>query len=62
MQGAATTITAAVSPDLKGESGAYLNDCQIALLSKVAQDEELAQKLWAATERQLAEARAGDKK
>lgn len=61
MQGAATTITAAVSPDLEGESGAYLCDCQVALPSKEAQDEELAQKLWEVTERQLAEARARDK-
>ena len=50
-----------MSPDLEGESGAYLCDCQIALPSKEAQDEELARKLWEVTERQLAEARARDK-
>ncbi|KAK9837292.1 hypothetical protein WJX81_004012 [Elliptochloris bilobata] len=57
-QGAATTVTAAVSPELAGESGAYLTDCQIAVPSKEAQDEALAKELWDVTERQLAEAEA----
>jgi hypothetical protein len=57
-QGAATSITAAVSPDLEGLSGAYLSDCQVLDPSSQAQDEELARKVWALTEEQMAEADA----
>ena len=57
-QGAATTITAAVSPELEGKSGAYLSDCQVLAPSKEAQDEALAKKLWEVTEQQIAEAEA----
>ena len=55
-QGAATTVTAAVSPELSGKSGAYLSDCQVIAPSKEAQDEALAKKLWEVTEQQIAEA------
>lgn len=57
-QGAATTVTAAVSPELEGKSGAYLSDCQVIAPSKEAQDEALAKKLWEVTEQQIAEAEA----
>jgi hypothetical protein len=58
LQGAATSITAAVSPDLEGASGAYLSDCQVLDPSPQAQDEELAKRLWTLTEEQIAEADA----
>ena len=57
-QGAATSITAAVNPELQGQSGAYLSDCRVVAPSKEAQDEALARKLWEVTERQIAEADA----
>ncbi|BDA50602.1 Retinol dehydrogenase 14 [Coccomyxa sp. Obi] len=55
-QGAATSITAAVSPDLEAHSGVYLHDSQIKEPSKAAQDMDMAAELWAETEKQLAEA------
>ncbi len=58
LQGAATSIAAAVSPDLEGASGAYLSDCQVLDPSAQAQDEELAKRLWTLTEEQIAEADA----
>lgn len=53
LQGAATSVYAAVAPELKGHSGAYLQDCHIAQPSSQAQDAEVAQKLWTVTEQQL---------
>ncbi|KAK9917075.1 hypothetical protein WJX75_000637 [Coccomyxa subellipsoidea] len=55
-QGASTTLTAALSPDLEAQPGAYLSNCQIKVPSKAAQDMDMAAKLWVETERQLAEA------
>ncbi len=48
---------AATAPELKGQSGAYLQDCKVAKPTAKAQDAALATKLWAVTEAQLAEAR-----
>jgi hypothetical protein len=45
-QGAATTVYAALAPELEGKSGVYLSDCAIKTPSKLAQDPELAAKLW----------------
>lgn len=53
LQGAATSVYAAVAPELKGHSGAYLQDCHIAQPSSQAQDAAIAQKLWTVTEQQL---------
>ncbi|BDA50603.1 Retinol dehydrogenase 11 [Coccomyxa sp. Obi] len=53
-QGASTTLVAALSPDLEAHPGAYLDHCQIKTPSKAAQDMDMAAKLWAETERQLA--------
>lgn len=53
MQGAATSVYAATSPDLAGQSGAYLAGCKVVTPSQQAQDSELAQKLWTVTEQQL---------
>jgi hypothetical protein len=54
LQGAATTIYAAVAPGLEAQSGAYLADCAPAQ-PKLPKDPEAASKLWAATEALLAE-------
>lgn len=53
LQGAATSVYAAVAPELKGHSGAYLQDCQITQPSSQAQDTGVAEKLWTVTEQQL---------
>mmetsp|Transcript_5619 Transcript_5619/g.16050 ORF Transcript_5619/g.16050 Transcript_5619/m.16050 type:complete len:300 (-) Transcript_5619:287-1186(-) len=58
-QGVATTIYAAVAPELEGHSGAYLNDCRIVKPSKPAQDPQQASKLWEVTTAQLAAVKSG---
>lgn len=50
-QGAATSVFAATSPELKGKSGAYLADCHVVDASKEGVDAELAEKVWALTEK-----------
>ena len=55
-QGAATTVYAATASQLKGKSGAYLQDCKVAQPNAQAQDAELAQKLWTTSEQQVDEA------
>ena len=50
-QGAATSIYAATSPDLKGKSGIYLADCTITPSSVAGRDDALAAKLWEVSER-----------
>ena len=54
VQGAATTVYAAVDEDLLAHSGAYLSDCNIKKPHKAALDTELAARLWEVTEQQLA--------
>ncbi|KAL3455327.1 hypothetical protein BJX64DRAFT_272610 [Aspergillus heterothallicus] len=44
-QGAATTIVAALSPDLADYSETYLADCQVEEVSGYAKDSKLAAKL-----------------
>lgn len=56
--GAATSVYAAVSPDLEGKSGAYLADCKVATPSKIVSDPEAAEKLWEVTKEQIEAARA----
>ncbi|KAH7840631.1 hypothetical protein Vadar_019450 [Vaccinium darrowii] len=45
-QGAATTCYVALHPQVKGVSGEYFSDCNVAKPSALAKDEELAKKLW----------------
>ncbi|PSS32379.1 Short-chain dehydrogenase TIC 32 like [Actinidia chinensis var. chinensis] len=45
-QGAATTCYVALHPQVKGMSGKYFADCNIAEASSQADDTELAKKLW----------------
>jgi len=52
-QGAATTCYVALHPDLKGVSGKYFADCNEVNTSSVAQDKDLAMKLWDFTMRLL---------
>ncbi|KAL3444820.1 hypothetical protein BJX65DRAFT_282601 [Aspergillus insuetus] len=54
-QGAATSIVAALSPDLVDHSGAYLSDCQIEEVREYAKDSKLAGKLWEISERLVKE-------
>jgi WW domain-containing oxidoreductase len=46
VQGAATTCFVALHPQVKGVSGEYFADCNIAKPSAQAKDEDLATKLW----------------
>lgn len=48
-QGAATSVFAAVAPDLKGQSGAYLSDCRVAQPSPEGADAALAEQVWELT-------------
>jgi len=50
-QGAATQCYVATSPTLAGVSGEYFSDCNIAKSSALANDAELAARLWAESER-----------
>jgi len=52
--GAKTSIYVASAPDLEQVSGRYFADCKEKEPSKLAQDQELAKKLWATTETYLA--------
>lgn len=45
-QGAATTCYVALNPQVKGVSGQYFVDCNIAKASPLAKDEVMAKKLW----------------
>ena len=46
-QGAQTTICCAVSPDMEGVTGQYLDNCRVKpLRNPQATDDEAADKLW----------------
>lgn len=46
VQGAATTCFVALNPQVKGVSGEYFVDCNVAKSSSQAKDADLATKLW----------------
>lgn len=54
-QGAATTVYAATHPSLTSVTGEYLADCNLARPRRVAQDPELAERLWRFGEQFVAE-------
>lgn len=49
IQGAETTLYAALSPELKSESGVYLEDCALKEPSRMAQNKEDQERLWELT-------------
>jgi len=49
-QGAATTVFAAISPELTGRGGLYLSDCEVAEPAAWASDPDDAARLWALSE------------
>ncbi|XP_037068992.1 retinol dehydrogenase 12-like [Pollicipes pollicipes] len=51
--GAQTVVYCAVEPTLTAESGGYYSDCRRGWASAQAQDDQLAAKLWAASEKML---------
>lgn len=55
-QGTATSIYAATAPELASESGAYLADCRIVAPSRDGSDDSLADRVWALSERAIAQA------
>ncbi|KAL1610588.1 hypothetical protein SLS60_002258 [Paraconiothyrium brasiliense] len=54
-QGSATTIAAALDPELDGASGAFLDDCHTAEALVYASSEENAEKLWTLSEKIVGE-------
>ncbi|XP_049694775.2 retinol dehydrogenase 11-like [Helicoverpa armigera] len=50
-EGAQTTVHLAVSRELEGVSGKYYCDCHEASVSSLAQDKDMARKLWDASEK-----------
>lgn len=50
-QGAATQVWAAVSPDLAGRGGLYLQDCTVHAAAPYARDERRAAELWDLSEK-----------
>jgi NAD(P)-dependent dehydrogenase (short-subunit alcohol dehydrogenase family) len=50
-RGARTTIYLASSPEVEGVTGAYFFKCKPAPISKAAQDDDAARRLWEMTER-----------
>jgi len=55
-QGAATSIFASISPSLHGKGGIYLSDCNEMTPLPYAADMNLAARLWAETEKMIANA------
>ncbi len=55
LQGASTSIYAAVAPGLEAHSGAYLKDCAVTQ-AKLPAEAEAGAKLWELTEQMIAEA------
>jgi retinol dehydrogenase-12 len=55
-QGAATSLYCATEPSLANESGLYYDDCKRKTPTSLAQDKALAQRLWEASERWVANA------
>jgi len=53
-QGAATQVYLAVHPDVADKTGLYFDSCTVKEPSKPAQDEALADRLWAETEKIVA--------
>ncbi len=53
-QGAATQVYLAVHPDVADKTGLYFDSCRIKEPSEQAQDDELADRLWAESERIVA--------
>ncbi len=53
-QGAATQVYLAVHPDVGDRTGLYFDSCQVREPSEQAQDEELADRLWAESEKIVA--------
>lgn len=53
IQGAETTLYAALSPELDDVSGVYLEDCEIKEPSKIAQNEDEQERLWEVTNKLL---------
>lgn len=54
VQGAATEVYLATSPDIKG--GEYYADCNISPSTAASHDDELGRRLWALSEKMLADA------
>ncbi|KAL4878156.1 hypothetical protein BJY04DRAFT_229895 [Aspergillus karnatakaensis] len=54
-EGVATTLVAALSPDLEDHNGAYLSDCQVTDVREYAKGPELVERLWKVSEELVGE-------
>jgi WW domain-containing oxidoreductase len=54
-EGAATQCYLAANPEVADVTGQYFSDCRIAEPSRVAQDDQLGERLWTVSEQLLAE-------
>jgi NAD(P)-dependent dehydrogenase (short-subunit alcohol dehydrogenase family) len=54
-QGASTTLTAALSPELVGKEGSYLANCQVEETEEWARGQDKADKLWKLSEELVGE-------
>lgn len=54
-EGTATTLVAALEPSIEKDSGAYLDDCKVKETVDYASDPEIAEKLWALSEKIIGE-------
>jgi WW domain-containing oxidoreductase len=54
-QGAATQCYLAANPEVAEVTGEYFSDCSIAQPSRVAQDDQIGERLWSVSEQLLAE-------
>ena len=53
--GAQTSLYLASAPELESVTGRYFEDCREKARSPLAEDAELANRLWTATEKMLAD-------
>lgn len=54
-QGVATTLYAALSPEIEGQSGSYLTDCGVVPERPYAKDVAAVEKLWKLSEQLVGE-------
>ena len=54
-EGCATIVAACIDPNLKGDSGAYLDDCQVGDATAFTMDSNNAKKLWELSEKLVGE-------
>ena len=54
-QGCSTTLVAALDPSISGQSGSYMEDCEIGKPESYAINKETAEQLWMLSEKLVGE-------